>query len=515
MPGRNRRHFMSSLALGVASLSLATHSKTNRSMPNIIFILADDMGYGDIACQNPESKIPTPYLDRLASQGIRFTDAHSPSAVCTPTRYSLLTGRYCWRSRLKKSVLWPWDEPLIEPDRLTVADMLNEAGYSTACIGKWHLGWNWSTNNGASLNQPFALGDFSRDARYEAGKTIDFTRPIQGGPTERGFDYYFGDDVPNFPPYAFIENDRVTEDPAGEKPENMFGLPGPMVEGWNLENVMPAITKKAVEYIHAEPGASPFHKKTETPFFLYFSMTAPHTPIAPTKEFIGASQAGRYGDYVNQVDEAVGQIMRALKESGQDENTLLIFSSDNGSPARDGTDMNGDPRSVLRFGHNPSHIYRGIKTDIWEGGHRVPFMARWPSQIPENSLSDETICLVDFMSTCAALIGKSLPPQAAEDSHDISPALFQTQNKPIREATVHHSIHGVFAIRQGRWKLILGRGSGGWGDASKESAAPFQLYDLLEDPSETKNLYDSHPDRVRKLESLLNQYKTSGRSAPL
>lgn len=461
--------------------------------PNIVVILADDMGYGDLACQNPESKIPTPNLDRIASEGIRFTDAHSPSAVCTPTRYSLLTGRYCWRTELKAGVLGPWDPPLTDPGRLTLPEFLKKHGYDTVCIGKWHLGWEWS----------------------RTGDAIDFSKPLRGGPLDWGFDYYFGVDLPNYPPYCFIENDRTVGIPTEEKPEDMFGRPGPMMKGWKLEEVLPKLTEKAVGYIRAKPGERPFTKTRDAPFFLYFSLTAPHTPIAPSPEFSGTSEAGAYGDFVFQVDWTVGEIMKALEKSGQAENTGVFFTSDNGSPGRDGTDMGGPLNSVRRFGHNPSFIYRGIKTDVWEGGHRVPFLARWPGHIESRTVSREIISHVDLMATCAAIVGAALPHNAGVDSYNILPALTGAKlEQPIREATVHHSIDGMFAIRQGKWKLILGRGSGGWTRGGEEEGPPVQLYDMEADASETTNLAAEYPEVVEQLANLLLEYDRSGRSVP-
>ncbi|MFH1742676.1 MAG: sulfatase-like hydrolase/transferase [bacterium] len=512
-----RRDFLKVAGAGglAAMMPLAAQSEqAAQKYPNIVFILADDMGFGDLACQNPDTKIPTPCLDQLAKEGIRFTDAHSPSAVCSPTRYSILTGRYAWRSRLKDSVLWPWDAPLIEPGRLTVAQLLKQHGYNTACIGKWHLGWDWATSDGSRMNDQIPVGKYDDKIRTAFGKKIDFTQPIANGPTQKGFDYYFGDDVPNFSPYCFIENDRTIGIPTEEKPDSMFGTPGPMLKGWKLDEVMPALTRKAVEFIKAKPGQGPFNKSETKPFFLYFPLTAPHTPIAPAPEFKGKSQADGYGDYVYQVDWTVGQVLKALDESGQVDNTLVIFTSDNGSPGRDGTDMAGPPNSVRKYGHNPSYIYRGIKADAWDGGHRVPFLARWPKHIQPGSTSDEIICHVDFMATCATLLGYALPDNAGEDSYNILPALLgEKSEKPIREATVHHSINGMFAIRQGKWKLILGRGSGGWSKESKEADPPMQLYDVYGDPSETINLYAKHPEIVEQLTNLLEKYKKEGRSA--
>ncbi len=497
--------------VGVVALFLTIHSYATER-PNIIIILADDMGFGDVACQNPDSRIPTPHLDQLASEGLRFTDAHSPSAVCTPTRYSLLTGTYAWRTALKSSVLWPWDAPLIAEDTLTLPGMLSEAGYSTACIGKWHLGWDWATTDGSKINDVIPLGKWDSKVRDPWGDKVDFSKPISGGPTARGFDYYFGDDVPNFAPYCFIENDRVLTLPESRKPDDMFGTAGPMVEGWDLTAVMPALARKAVEYIKAAPGITPFKKQGEAPFFLYLPLTAPHTPIAPAEEFIGKSNAYRYGDFVNEVDWFVGEVMAALAASGQAENTLLIFTSDNGSPGRDGENMAGKPNSVRAYGHNPSHIYRGIKTDAWEGGHRVPLIVRWPGAV-QPGVSDEVVCLSDFMATCAAITGAPLTDDAARDSYDLLPLLRgEKGSTPVREATVHHSYDGVFAIRQGDWKLIDGPGSGGWMDKGTKDDPQVQLYNLAEDVGETKNLQAEHPEIVTRLAALLARYQSEGRS---
>ncbi|MHC4727747.1 MAG: sulfatase family protein, partial [Planctomycetota bacterium] len=405
-----RRDFLQAAgcALGTLCIPGCSIESRNRSkgearvLPNIIYILADDMGYGDLACQNPDSKAPTPNLDRLASKGIRFTDAHSPSAVCSPTRYGILTGRYCWRTRLKKSVLWPWDKPLIDANRLTIGKLLKVHGYDTACIGKWHLGMDWPTIDG---KEPVGIG---KTNVADSGSNVDFNKPIANGPTSRGFDYYFGTAVPNFPPYCFIENELTVGIPTGKKSKDMFGSPGPMLEGWRLEEILPGLERKAVEYIDAKGGSvnnPTFRQTAGRPFFLYVPLTAPHTPIAPARQFKGKSKAGAYGDFICQVDHVVGQVMDALKRNGLAESTLIIFTSDNGSPGRDGTKMSGKTNSVRRFGHNPSYIYRGIKADVWDGGHRVPFIARWPGYVKPGSISDETICHVDLMATCAAILG--------------------------------------------------------------------------------------------------------------
>jgi len=514
MPYFNRRDFLKTAGFTASAPFISCRNdRAVSERPNIVFILADDMGYGDLSCENPDSKIPTPNLDRLANEGMRFSDAHSPSAVCTPTRYGILTGRYCWRSRLKKDVLWCWDRPLIERDRPTVAALLKSAGYDTACIGKWHLGWDWPTTDG---RPPVGMGKTDNE---DSGKNVDFSRPLGDGPTSRGFDYYFGTAVPNFPPYCFIENERTAGIPRNRKPPGMFGAPGPMIGGWKLENILPALMNKAVEYIDAKGGKgapSPFRQTAGNPFFLFLPLTAPHTTIATADEFLGSSDAGRYGDFVHQVDHVAGEVLKALDRNGFRDNTLVIFTSDNGSPARDGENMSGAVRSVLKYGHNPSHIYRGIKTDIWDGGHRVPFIVRWPGRVPAGIVSDETVCLVDFMATVGAILDRPIPENAGEDSYNILPVLLgERLDAPIREATVHHSIDGTFAIRRGKWKLILGKGSGGWSDEDGENDPPGQLYDMARDESERTNLYDAYPDIVQNLRELLKRYEREGRSAPV
>lgn len=463
-------------------------------MPNIVYILADDMGYGDMRCNNPNCKVPTPNLDRLAERGMRFTDAHSPSAVCSPTRYGILTGRYCWRSRLKAGVLGPWAAPLIEADRLTVAQLLKDNGYATACIGKWHLGWSWPTTDG------------ERPAKD--GSNVDWSRPVTGGPLDHGFEHYFGDGVPNYPPYVYIEDDRLLGVPSVQKPDSMFGNPGPMLPGWKLERVLPEITRRAAQYIQGAAGG-------DQHFFLYFPLTAPHTPIAPTKQFRGKSQAGLYGDWVAEVDWSVGQVLEALERTGQAENTLVIFASDNGSPARDGTNMSGPLRSVERYGHIPNAPYRGIKTNIWDGGHRGPFIASWPAEIAAGAVSDEPICHVDLMRTVAAMLGVTLPDDAGEDSFDLLPVLKgEKLDGPARGPVVHHSGSGQFAIRDGRWKLILCPSSGGWLSGAPADAPPIQLYDMRKDPPEEYNLYQERQDKVEELTALLATIVERGRSTP-
>ena len=478
--------------------------KEEKKLPNIIIVLADDLGYGDIRIYNPASKIPTPYLDQLARDGMRFTDAHTPSSVCTPTRYALLTGRYAWRTKLKSSVLWAWDKPLIEPDRLTLPKMLKSQDYATACIGKWHLGWRWpSRNSNSFMNDSVPIGNYALPGRKDLWNEIDFNKPLGGGPLEAGFDYYFGDDVPNFPPYTFFENDRLLQMPKLQKPQGMFGYPGPMAEGWKLENVMPTLTEKAVDYIHQQ-------SKIDQPFFLYFALTAPHTPIAPIDKFRGRSEAGLYGDFVHEVDWSVGQIVKALHQSGQYENSLLIFTSDNGSPQRNGQGMSGPVGSVQHYGHNPSGPWRGLKADIWEGGHRVPFIVNYYGEIKTNNVNDHLICLTDIFSTLATLLGMDKYKEATEDSYDFSSLMLKDKSDQIkRKSIVHHSINGTFAIRVGEWKLILGKDSGGFSRGIPTAGVPVetegQLYHLANDPGERENLYAQFPEKVKELTKKLMQ----------
>jgi arylsulfatase A-like enzyme len=494
-----RNILLSTLALGLA-LAGPVPARADPVRPNIVYILADDLGYGDPGCYNAGSKIPTPNIDRLAAGGMRFTDAHSPSAVCTPTRYALLTGRYAWRTRLQRNVIGPFSPPLIAKERLTVPALLRQHGYATACIGKWHLGWGW----------PKPGPD---DAR-------DFTKPIPDGPTTRGFDSYFGTDVPNYPPYCFLENDRTVGLPSLKAPvgRDLFNNPGPMLPGWNLVDVLPGLERRAVEFIDRAA-------KGNRPFYLYLPLTSPHYPVVPAAEFRGKTGVGEYGDFVVQTDHVVGQVLQALEKAGVADRTLVVFTSDNG-PEITGEVTNGAYDRLKDHGHASMGAWRGAKRDAWEGGHRVPFLARWPGRIPAGAVSAETICHVDLMATVAAMLNVSLPEAAGVDSVNILPALLgEKRGSPLREATVHHSAQGKFAIRRGDWVLILApsgddngrKGEPDWlrkerGYAS--AAAPGELYDLTADPSQKTNLYLSRQEKVKELAELMERYVADGRSTP-
>lgn len=478
--------------------------------PNIIYILADDLGYGDVKALNLESKIRTPNLDRLAAAGMVFTDAHSSSAVCTPTRYGLLTGRYNWRSRLKSGVLGGMSPPLIEPGRLTVAEFLGREGYATACVGKWHLGLGWTLKPGS---KPFD----DNIEKVTAGWRVDFSKPITGGPTSLGFGFYFGISASlDMVPYTFIENDRVTRMPTVERDFPMMsGRPnhvtrrGPAAAGFEAEDVLPELTRQALAYIErrAEPARSGH------PFFLYFPLNAPHTPIAPTKEWQGKSGLNPYADFVMEVDAEVGRVLDSLDRLNLARNSLVIFASDNGCSPEAKFD------ELLALGHNPSARLRGAKADIFDGGHRIPFIARWPGRVPAGSTTDQLVCLNDFFATCAGILGRKLPDNAAEDSVSILPVLEGRAGEPVREALVHNSINGSFAIRQGNWKLELCPDSGGWsaplpGSAASSELPALQLYDLSRDISETNNLQSAHPEVVARLTRILEKYVRDCRSTP-
>ncbi|MBZ4189669.1 arylsulfatase [Niabella sp. 3A5MI-3] len=455
--------------------------------PNIIYILTDDLGIGDVKYYNAKGRINTPHIDRIGQEGMVFNDVHSSSAVCTPSRYSIVTGRYAWRSRLAKGVLHGFDKPLIDSSRLTVARLLQQNGYTTACIGKWHLGLGW---------------DIIKD-----GKTpqVNYSKPITGGPNALGFDYFYGIAASlDMPPYVFIENDHTISIPDTIK---KWGREGPAAADFEAVNCLPELTKKAVTYIREKAQG-------QKPFFLYFTMPSPHTPVVPSDQFKGKSGVTEYGDYVMETDWAVGELLKAVDDGKISDNTMIVFTSDNGFAPYVLKTWN-----VEAEGHYPSMNYRGYKADIWEGGHRIPFLVKWPGSVKAGSSCNNTVCLSDFMATVAGILGKPLPDNAAEDSYNILPYLTGRSAGEIREATVHHSIDGNFAIRQGKWKLELCPGSGGWtaprnAEAFKQGLPVTQLYDLSQDIREQHNVQAAYPEVEKKLMKLLQRYIDNGRSTP-
>ncbi len=481
--------------------------KAENKLPNIVYILSDDLGYGDVSIYNPEAKTSTPNIDRLASQGIRFTDAHSPSAVCTPTRYGILTGRYCWRSRLPVGVLHGYSQSLIEKDRTTVASFLKANGYTTGVVGKWHLGLDWvekdPQKDTARLNSISGIRDLDP-------KNIDFTKPPTDSPMNHGFDYSFV--LPaslDMAPYCYLENNRLTasmnDSTPGNNPDNAttgaFWRAGRMAQGFDFEQVTPTFASKAISFIRKQSN--------EKPFFLYLPFPSPHTPWLPTAEFRGTSKAGEYGDFVNMVDAQVGKILQTLTDMGFDDNTIVFFASDNGPFWK--------PPFIEKFNHRAASIYRGMKADAFEGGHRIPFIVRWPGKIKPNTECAETVELTNLLATCAGIVNKNLAENEGEDSFNILPLLFdKTHEYKGPEALIQHSSRGYFVVRKGDWKLIEGLGSGGFSKpekiAPKEGEAPGQLYNVKDDPSETKDVYQEHPEIVKELDDILHRYQESGRS---
>jgi len=482
---------VSGLAVG------ASFPGTTIERPNILILLVDDLGIGDPGCYNPASKIRTPHIDRIAREGMRFTDVHSSSSVCSPTRYAILTGRYAWRGRLKSGVLNGYSRALIEPGRPTIASVLQEHGYATAGIGKWHLGF-----------QPF------EPRRAEGEQLVDYSQPLRPGPLSVGFDEFFG--IPgslDMPPYVFVENDHLIELPTArvgasgdaKYARGPFWRPGPAAPSFRHADVLSRLTERAVAFLDRQ--AKPAERK---PFFLYLALSGPHTHYLPSTKFRGKSGAGDYGDFVETVDASVGDVLSALDRNGLTESTFLVFASDNGA--------RWTPEEISQFDHRSNLNNRGQKSDIYDGGHRIPFLARWPGKIRAGSTSDELGCLVDLMATCTGVAAVPLPQNAAEDSFDLRPALLEKHRAPIRDAVVHHSGSGMFAIRSREWKLVEGLGSGGFtrpAHIQPQAGQPdVQLYDLQTDREEQTNAAAAHSEIVRALRAKLQQIQSNGRSRP-
>lgn len=467
-------------------------------LPNVVIILADDLGYGDIHANNLHTgKIPTPNIDELASQGMRFTDAHSSSGVCSPSRYTLLTGRYHWRTRLQTGIVGLWEKPLIAPDRLTVASLAKQLDYRTACIGKWHLGRDWPITDS---EKPY-FANLTKNANDTTDKHREvwnavFSRPIPGGPTTRGFDYYFGTDVPNWPPYCFIKDDRTIGIPStllgSEKfAKNQASLPGPALTDWNFEPILPKLAEEASAFIkkNAETGQR---------YLLYLPLTTPHTPLAVNKEWKGKSGLENdCADLIMETDADVGRVMEAIENSGKADNTLVIFTSDNGFASYVGA------KELEARGHFPSGPLRGYKSEVYEGGHRVPFIVRWPALVKPASVNNQLVHHADVIATIADIFGIKLPDNTAEDSFSLMP-LLRGSNKPIRESAVSCGSNGVPGYREGTWKLILAR--------DPMTNTDVQLYDLANDLGETKNLSGIHPDRVATMRANFEKMIKTGRS---
>lgn len=471
------------IAIGLILFSSCTQKKESTKKPNVIIILADDMGYGDVQALNPDSKIPTPNLNRLAEEGVTFKDAHTPSSVCTPTRYGLLTGRYCWRSRLKRGVQNGYGPPLIESDRSTIASLLKETGYSTGIVGKWHLG----------------LG-FQKDT----ANNFDFSKPLNYSPNDLGFDYsYIIPASLDFPPYIYIQNKEITEYPSLEENSSKFPAfwrKGERSPEFVMEETLDHLVAKANDFIENNANK-------ENPFLLYFPLTAPHKPVLPHKRFNGSTNLGPYGDFVHQVDWTVGEILNKLDELKIKENTIVIYTSDNGSfmfRLQSGENDHVNDETIQAYdetNHTSNFVFRGTKADIWEAGHRVPFFVRWPEKFKPGSTVENTICLTDMYASLAEIVKQPVLGSDAEDSFSFISLLNNTDSAYSRPPVIHHSVSGMFAIRKGDWKLVLGNGSGGRelpkGKAFEE---PFQLFNLKNDLSEKNNVIANFPDIALDLE---------------
>ena len=482
---------------------LSCRQEIKSAAPNIIYVLADDLGYGDLGTFNKEGKIKTPHLDQMARQGMIFTDAHTSSAVCTPTRYGILTGRYNWRSPLKRGVLSGTSQALIPSNRTTAASFLKSNGYQTAFVGKWHLGWDWAIKDSAFHDKPIK--------NQEIFEKIDFTKKISNSPNGLGFDYTYGHcGSLDMPPYVYVENEKITapvENITQRKGDYHWWRRGPTADDFDHEKVTPHLFDKAEEFVNE------MNKKGQ-PFFLYLPLPSPHTPILPTEEWRGKSGLNPYADFVMQIDHRVGRLNRLLDELGISDNTIVIFTSDNGCSPEAKFEVLGAK------GHYPSGVFRGHKADIFEGGHRVPFIVKWPKKIQAGLVSQKTICTTDLLATCADILGKKLSDSEGEDSFSMLPTFSKaTENDYQRSFTIHHSINGSFAIRKGAYKFIFCPGSGGWSfprPSKKEihGLPKFQLYNLEQDPEENNNLFGQYPEIENELITLFKTAINNGRTTP-
>jgi len=479
---------------------------TQGALPNVVILYADDLGYGDVQCYTKaHSRIPTPHIDRLARGGMRFTDAHSSSGVCTPSRYTLLTGRYHWRTKLQSGIVGLWGDPLIAEDRLTIGNLAQKKNYHTACIGKWHLGWDWPIANDQrkTMQQSYQKNAQATSEQRELWVSV-FGKPIAGGPVTRGFNFYFGTDVPNWPPYCFIENDQTVGVPSEFLDEeqlarNLASKQGPALRNWDLENILPELKKRAVNYLTEQA-------KTPNPFLLYLPLTSPHTPLSVSAEWKGKSGLGSYADLVMETDGVVGSILDALDQYGLSKNTIVFFTSDNGCAHYI------DVHQLEAKGHYPSGPLRGYKSDTWEGGHRIPFIVRWPGVIAPDGVSNALIHQADLLATVAEIIEIDLKPHEGEDSFSLLPLLQGDTKDSPRSHSVSCSIRGVPSIRQGHWKLILDAGSGGWSKGGVTT--DLQLYRLDEDIGETQNLAPAFPGEIEQIKEMFETLINRGRSTP-
>lgn len=491
-------------------LALPGVSAETGNSPNILILYADDLGFGDLTCYNADSKIPTPSLDKLAAEGMRFTDGHSSSGICTPSRFALLTGQHHWREF--HGIVNAFGGSVFKDSHLTLPEMLQSKGYKTAAIGKWHLGWDW-----AAIRKPDAKPIGEGRKKSWGPEAFYWDKAIPDGPLAHGFDHYFGDTVINFPPYCWIEDEKVVKAPdtlmdtsvwKPIKEGNWECRPGPMASDWDPYQNIPETTKRGVEYIKEQA-------KSDEPFFLYFAFPSPHAPIIPNDKFDGKTQAGPYGDFVYETDDSCGQLLRALEESGQADNTVVIFSADNGPEhyayARD-----------EKFEHWSSHPLRGLKRDIYEGGHRVPFLIKWPGVTEAGTVSEALVSQIDIMATLASALEVELPDSAGVDSFDLTPIL-KGESDSVRTTHIHNTFENKYAIRDGDWLLVdtktgyTSRRSDEWEKKYKypaDNEDPTELYNLATDLEQRTNLSKTHPEKVEELQELLTKIREQGYSAP-
>ena len=493
------------LASCMLNISCNSVNKLNdKQLPNIIYILADDLGYGDVGIYNKDSKIKTPNIDKLAMQGMRFTDSHSPSSFCTPTRYGILTGRYCWRSKLPRGVLQGYGQSLLEQQEITVAELLQDQGYTTGVVGKWHLGLDWQLkeNHEDSLK---IYGDAPIIPNVKSD-WIDFAKPPKNGPLSHGFSYsYILPASLDMEPYCYLENDTLTELPNLYTPGNDLDAPswatgafwreGRMSRSFDFYEVLPTFIERAKHFVKNRANGG-------SPFFLYLPLAAPHTPWVPKLEFDGKSSAGQYGDFVHMVDFQVGEFLKYLDELDIANNSIVIFTSDNGPFWK--------PEFIEEFDHKAAHIYRGMKADIWDGGHRIPFIVRWPGKVQRNSQSRHLTSLANLIATVADISGGTLSDGVGMDSKSIYSVLL---GEPIdnTDPVIHHSSKGYFALRIGEWKYIEGLGSGGFTQpaiiAPEDGGPTGQLFNMKQDPSEENDLFSENQEKVSELKSMLDEIR--------
>ena len=495
-----RRSFISMVGCLIAALPLFGESSRR---PNVVILYADDMGVADVSYGDSAAKIQTPHIDRLASRGMTFSDGHSSSGICTPSRFALLTGQHHWRRF--HGIVTAYGKSVFRPEEYTIARMFQEQGYRTGCFGKWHLGWDWD-----SIRKP------GKKKKSPDAVDYDWTKPFLGGPLEQGFDYYFGDGTINFPPYCWIEGDRFLTIPSRRvmKSKPLAGggsfRQGPMAESWSPYDVLPITTKKTVEWIEKQEEG--------TPFFVYLAFNSPHYPVVPNEEYHGKSGAGYYGDFVIETDAMVGKVVAALEKKGVLDNTLITFTADNGAETLAFSRLE-------KFGHWSSGDFRGVKRDLYEGGHRVPFIVSWPGKIEPASHSSEVVNQVDLAATFAKVIGHQLSNEEAIDSYDLLPVLTgQRYEKPLRKATVQNTSEGRYALRKGDW-VYFNQSTGAARKEGKDylkkfglkifsKDSPGLLFNLKEDPRQSQNLSKEHPEKVEQMETLLQKYLAGERCAP-